>query len=191
MQFKLFAVAAVSAFALAACSPATETPPVEPAAIEEPAIDPVVEEPVPAPTTIIDIAAANPDVSTLMSALEAAGLTETLAGPGPYTVFAPTTAAFAALPAGELDSLLLPENKDKLVRILSYHVVAGNVMAADIAPADAGVATPSLNNLDLSVRTEPDGSVKVNQATVTQADIAASNGVIHVIDTVLMPRMEE
>jgi uncharacterized surface protein with fasciclin (FAS1) repeats len=189
MKFKLFAVAAVSAFALAACSPA-ETVTTEPAVVEEVVAEPVVEEVAPAPTTIVDIAAGNPDFSTLVAAVQAAGLAETLSGPGPFTVFAPTNAAFAALPAGTLDSLLLPENKDDLVKILSYHVVSGKVMAADIpAEADAA-ATASVNNLDLSIRTTATGAM-VNDATVTAADIEASNGVIHVIDKVLLPRMDE
>ncbi len=119
MKALIFAASA-SALALAACSPATETTPVEPAVVEEAAVEPVVTE-----TTIVDIATGNPDFSTLVAAVQAAGLAETLAGPGPYTVFAPTNAAFAALPAGTLDELLLPEGKDDLVRILSYHVVPG------------------------------------------------------------------
>jgi len=188
MQFKLFAVAAVSAFALAACAPA-ETVTTQPVAVEEPVVEPVAETPV-AAGTIVDIAAGNPDFSTLVAAVQAAGLVETLSGPGPFTVFAPTNAAFAALPAGTLDSLLLPENKDDLVKILSYHVVSGKVMAADIpAEADAA-ATASVNNLALSVRTTATGAM-VNQANVTAADIEASNGVIHVIDAVLVPRMDE
>ncbi len=187
MKFSLIAAAAVSAFALAACAP-TETTPAEPAAVEEAVTEPVVEEVAPAPTTIVDVAAANPDFSTLVAAVQAAGLAETLAGEGPFTVFAPTNEAFAALPAGTLDSLLLPENKDKLAKILTYHVVAGKVMAADLPAADAGVATPTVAGLDLSVRVEADGTAKANEATITTADIEASNGVIHVIDTVLLPK---
>ncbi len=188
MKFQLFAVAAVSAFALAACAPA-ETVTTQPAAVEEPIVEPVAETPV-ALGTVVDIAAGNPDFSTLVAAVQAAGLAETLAGPGPFTVFAPTNEAFAALPAGTLDSLLLPENKDDLVKILSYHVVPGTVMAANIpAEADA-TATASVNNLDLSIRTTATGAM-VNDATVTTADIVASNGVVHVIDKVLLPRMDE
>ncbi|MDP1555031.1 MAG: fasciclin domain-containing protein [Hyphomonas sp.] len=189
MKFKLFAVAAVSAFALAACSPA-ETVTTQPAAVEEPVVEPVADEPV-ALGTVVDIAAGNPDFSTLVAAIQAAGLAETLSGPGPFTVFAPTNAAFAALPAGTLDSLLLPENKDQLTKILTYHVVSGKVMAADLPAADAGVATSTVAGLDLSVRVEADGTAKANEATITAANIEASNGVIHVIDTVLVPRMEE
>ncbi len=186
MKLSLFAAAAVSAFALVACTPA-ETAPVEPAAVETP-VEPVVEEPAPAPTTIVDIAAGNPDFSTLVAAVQAAGLAETLAGEGPFTVFAPTNAAFAALPAGTLDSLLLPENKEQLAKILTYHVVAGKVMAADLPAADAATATSTVAGLDLSVRVEADGTAKANEATITTADIEASNGVIHVIDTVLLPK---
>lgn len=188
MKLYLLAAAA-SALTLAACAPAeTPAPVVEPPAVEEPVAEPVTEAPA---QTIVDIAAGNPDFSTLVAAVQAAGLAETLSGPGPFTVFAPTNAAFAALPEGTLDSLLLPENKDQLTQILTYHVVAGKVMAADVPSADAGVETSTVAGLDLSVRAEADGSVKVNDATVTTADIEASNGVIHVIDTVVLPRPAE
>ena len=184
MKFSLIAAAAVSAFALAACAP-TETTPAEPAAVEEAVTEPVVEEVAPAPTTIVDVAAANPDFSTLVAAVQAAGLAETLAGEGPFTVFAPTNAAFAALPAGTLDSLLLPENKDKLAAILTYHVVPGKVMAADLPTTATDVAT--VNTATVSVVAAPEGAT-VNGAKITAADIAASNGVIHVVDTVLLPK---
>ncbi|WP_114106726.1 fasciclin domain-containing protein [Hyphomonas sp. CACIAM 19H1] len=192
-----FFAAAASVFALAACSPATEdgTPAVAPPPVEAP------ETPIDAPLadqaqpvedlTLVDVAATNPDFSTLLAAIDAAGLSETLAGPGPYTVFAPTNEAFAALAPGELDTLLLPENKDKLTRIVGYHVIPGKVLAGDVPAEDAGVATASINNLDLSVRRLADGTVMVNQYTVATSDIQASNGVIHVIDGVLIPRMEE
>ena len=182
MKFKLFAVAAVSAFALAACSPA-ETVATEPAVVEEVVAEPVVEEVVP-PATIVDVAVGNPDFSTLVAAITAAGLGETLAGEGPFTVFAPTNAAFAALPAGALDSLLLPENKDQLTAILTYHVVPGSVMAADLPATATDVAT--VNGAMVSVVAAPEGAT-VNGAKITAADVAASNGVIHVIDTVLLP----
>jgi uncharacterized surface protein with fasciclin (FAS1) repeats len=184
MKFKLFAVAAVSAFALAACSPA-ETVTTEPAVVEEVVAEPVVEDVVVAPTTIVDVAAGNPDFSTLVAAITAAGLGETLAGEGPFTVFAPTNAAFAALPAGTLDSLLLPENKDQLTAILTYHVVPGTVMAADLPTTATDVAT--VNGAMVSVVAAPEGAT-VNGAKITAADVAASNGVIHVIDTVLLPK---
>lgn len=179
MKFKLFALAAVSAVALAACSPA-ETVTTEPTVVEE-----VVAEEIVAPATIVDIAASNPDFSTLVAAITAAGLGETLAGEGPFTVFAPTNAAFAALPAGTLDSLLLPESKDQLTAILTYHVVPGTVMAADLPAAATDVAT--VNGATVSVLAAPEGAT-VNGAAITAADITASNGVIHVIDTVLLPQ---
>ncbi len=193
----LFATAA-SVFALAACSPAVEegTPTVAPPPMEAPEtpIDEVLAEDTATPAealTVVDVVATNPDFSSLLAAIDAAGLTETLAGPGPYTVFAPTNAAFAALPAGELDQLLLPENREKLTKIVSYHVIPGKVLAAEV-PAEAdGVATASINNLDLSVRRLADGTVMVNEYKVTSADQQAGNGVIHVIDGVLVPRMDE
>lgn len=133
---------------------------------------------------IVDIAVANENLSTLTAALQAAGLVETLQGDGPFTVFAPTDSAFAKLPAGTVESLLLPENRDELTAILTYHVVPGSVPAADILGATATPAT--VNGAPLNV----DGtgaSVTVNNATVIQPDVFASNGVIHVIDTVLLP----
>jgi uncharacterized surface protein with fasciclin (FAS1) repeats len=131
--------------------------------------------------TIVEVAAGNPDFSTLVAAVDAAGLVETLNGEGPFTVFAPTNEAVAALPAGVLDALLLPENKDALVKILTYHVVPGTVMAADVTAGD--VATVEGQNITLAT----DGGVTVNGAAVLQADVVASNGVIHVIDAVLLP----
>ncbi len=188
---KLFPfAAAVAVLALAACAPAEETP----VAVAPPPVEaePVAETPAPVTQpTIVEIAAGNPDFSTLVAAVQAAGLAETLSSQGPFTVFAPTNAAFAALPAGTLDTLLLPESRDQLTEILGYHVVLGEVMAADVPDASAGVATGSVAGFDLSVRREADGTVMVNEATVTQADIEASNGVIHVIDTVLIPATGE
>jgi len=188
---KMFLFAAASVFALAACSPAVEegTPTVVPPPLETseiPADAPPVED-----VTLVDVVATNPDFSTLLAAVDAAGLSETLAGPGPYTVFAPTNEAFAALEPGQLDALLLPENKDDLTRIVSYHVVPGKVLAADVPAEEAATATASVNNLALSVRRMADGTVMVNQYKVTSSDIQASNGVVHVIDGVLIPRMEE
>ena len=132
--------------------------------------------------TIVDVAAANPDFSTLVAAVTEAGLAETLGAEGPYTVFAPTDAAFEALPEGLVDALLLPENKEVLTQILTYHVVAGEVMSTDIQAGD--VAT--VEGEDITITTE-DGGVQVNGATVSTADVEASNGVIHVIDEVLVP----
>ncbi len=179
---KALLTVAASAFALAACAPATQTPPAP--APEATVAEPAPETVVPAPKTIVDIAAGNPDFSTLVAAVTAAGLGETLAGEGPFTVFAPTNAAFAALPAGTLDSLLLPENKDKLTAILTYHVVPGKVMAADLPATATDVAT--VNGKNVSVVAGADGAT-INGAKVTSADIEASNGVIHVIDTVILP----
>ena len=131
---------------------------------------------------IVAVASGNPDFSTLVAAVSAAGLVETLQGEGPFTVFAPTNAAFEALPAGILDKLLLPENKDVLVKILTYHVVAGKVMAADVTAGDV----PSVEGQTIAVTTN-DGGVQVNGANVVATDVAASNGVIHVIDAVILP----
>jgi len=130
---------------------------------------------------IVAVASANPDFSTLVAAVQAAGLVETLQGDGPFTVFAPTNDAFAALPAGLVDKLLLPENKDILVAILTYHVVSGKVMAADVMAGDV----PSVQGENIAVTT--DGGVKVNGANVIATDVEASNGVIHVIDAVILP----
>ena len=143
--------------------------------------------PAPASKTIAEIASANPDFSTLVTAVKAAGLVDTLNGTGPYTVFAPTNAAFAALPAGTVETLLKPENKATLTKILTYHVVAGKNMAADIMPgtrttAQGGTITVSTENGKVILT---DG--KGGKATVTKTDIEASNGVIHVIDAVLQP----
>ena len=130
---------------------------------------------------IVAVASATEGFSTLVAALTAGGLVETLQGAGPFTVFAPTDAAFAALPAGLLEKLLLPENKDVLVSILTYHVVPGMVMSADIMAGDVETVEGSNVKLDTAY------GVKVNDATVTTADVAASNGVIHVIDAVIVP----
>ena len=130
---------------------------------------------------IVAVASATEGFSTLVAALTAGGLVETLQGAGPLTVFAPTDAAFAALPAGLLEKLLLPENKDVLVSILTYHVVPGMVMSADIMAGDVATVEGSNVKLDTAY------GVKVNDATVTTADVAASNGVIHVIDAVIVP----
>jgi uncharacterized surface protein with fasciclin (FAS1) repeats len=132
---------------------------------------------------IVDTAAAAGQFTTLAAALDAAGLVETLQGPGPFTVFAPTDAAFAKLPAGTVETLLLPENKDQLTAILTYHVVPGTVMAADVVRVDEA---ETVNGQMLSVTVTGD-AVMINEATITAADIGASNGVIHVIDTVVLP----
>lgn len=134
---------------------------------------------------IVDTAADAGKFQTLIAAAKAAGLVETLKGPGPYTVFAPTDEAFAKLPKGTVEDLLKPENKAKLAAILTYHVLPGKVMAADIAGKKANVKTVQGSELAVDATT----GVKVNEATVTTADVAASNGVIHIIDTVVMPKL--
>lgn len=139
---------------------------------------PVQKEP-----DIIDIASSNDDFSTLVAAVSAAGLVETLKGDGPFTVFAPTNAAFAALPKGTVENLLKPENKDQLVAILTYHVVPGAVTADQLAGKRLNVATVQGANLHVDGR----NGVRINRSRVTTADILASNGVIHVIDRVLLP----
>lgn len=132
---------------------------------------------------IVDTAVAAGEFKTLAAALQAAGLVETLKGKGPFTVFAPTDAAFAKLPAGTLDTLLRPENKAQLVSILTYHVVPGKVMSKSLAGKKLEANTVQ----GTTVAIDGTNGVRVDGARVTQADIAASNGVIHVIDTVLMP----
>jgi uncharacterized surface protein with fasciclin (FAS1) repeats len=131
--------------------------------------------------TIVDVAAGNEDFSTLVTAVQAAGLAETLSGDGPFTVFAPTNDAFAALPEGLLDALLLPENKDTLVKILTYHVLAGEVTSDMVTAGDV----PTVEGQNITITT--DGGVKVNDANVIATDVMASNGVIHVIDAVIVP----
>jgi len=132
---------------------------------------------------IVDTAVAAGAFTTLVAAIEAAGLVDTLKGEGPFTVFAPTDAAFAALPEGTVESLLKPENREQLVAILTYHVVPGKVTAADVAGLSEA-ATVNGASIDISVNY---GTVKVDGATVVQADVMASNGVIHVIDQVILP----
>ena len=133
---------------------------------------------------IVDTAVAAGSFTTLVAAVQAAGLVETLKGEGPFTVFAPTDAAFAALPAGTVEDLLKPENKDKLAAILTYHVVPGKVMSTDLTE---GMKAASVQGGELTVTL--DGGAKVNGAVISTADIAASNGVIHVIDSVILPPM--
>ena len=132
---------------------------------------------------IVDTAVSAGSFNTLAAALEAAGLVETLKGKGPFTVFAPTDQAFAKLPEGTLKSLLKPANKEKLTAILTYHVVAGNVKAADVIKLSSA---KTLNGQSVTVKVVG-GKVLINGATVVKADIAATNGTIHVIDTVLLP----
>ncbi len=132
---------------------------------------------------IVEIASENGDFSTLVAGVVAAGLADTLSGPGPFTVFAPTNEAFAKLPAGTLEELLKPENKEKLAAILTYHVVAGKVMSTDLSN---GQKAATVNGQEVTI-TIGDG-VQVDAATIAAADLEASNGVIHVVDSVLMPK---
>jgi uncharacterized surface protein with fasciclin (FAS1) repeats len=132
---------------------------------------------------IVDTAVEAGQFTTLAAALEAAGLVETLKGDGPFTVFAPTDEAFAKLPDGTVETLLLPENRDQLTAILTYHVVPGSVMAADVVTLDEA---ETVNGEMVNISTSGD-TVMVNDATVISADIQASNGVIHVIDSVILP----
>lgn len=139
---------------------------------------------------VIDTAVAAGSFKTLAAALTAAGLVEPLKGKGPFTVFAPTDEAFAKLPKGTLEELLKPENKDKLVQILQYHVIAGEVTAEQVVKMKESTATLQGQTFDIVVK---DGKVTIGNnakmmATVTKTDIKASNGIIHVIDTVLLPR---
>ena len=133
---------------------------------------------------IVDTAVAAGSFKTLVAAVTAAGLVDTLKGAGPFTVFAPSDDAFAKLPAGTVEDLVKPENKDKLTKILTLHVLSGKVMAADVAGQKVNPASVAGETLDV----DGTNGVKVNGATVTKADIACDNGVIHVIDTVLLPK---
>jgi uncharacterized surface protein with fasciclin (FAS1) repeats len=133
---------------------------------------------------IVDTAVAAGTFNTLATALQAAGLADTLKGKGPFTVFAPTDEAFSKLPAGTVESLLKPENKAKLKAILLYHVVSGDVTAAEVVKLSSA---KTVNGQDVKIMVN-DGTVMVNDAKVVKADVMASNGVIHVIDTVLIPK---
>ena len=195
----LIAGVAASAIFAGACSPAAETPAAPEAAEAAPV--PAQETPMVggAPMypnkTIVENAANSADHTTLVAAVTAAGLGETLSGPGPFTVFAPTNAAFGKLPAGTVESLVEPANKATLTRILTYHVVPGRIAAADLiqqiqagggsarlTTVEGGTLTASLRG-DAVILTDEKGG----EATVTQADVFQSNGVIHVTDTVSMP----
>jgi len=133
---------------------------------------------------IVDTAVAAGDFKTLAAALQAAGLVDTLKGAGPFTVFAPTDAAFAKLPAGTVQDLLKPENKQKLIAILTYHVVAGDVTSKQVVKL---TEAKTVEGQDVKITTK-DGKVMINNADVVKADIQCSNGVIHVIDQVLLPQ---
>ena len=167
MQKLISLVAAVTLFALSSApSFAYESKDMKPAA------------------DIVDTAVAAGSFNTLAAALQAAGLVETLKGDGPFTVFAPTDEAFAALPEGTVESLLKPENRDQLVAVLTYHVVPGKVTAADVVNLTEAA---TVNGAKVSIAVV-DGAVKIDDATVIQPDVMASNGVIHVIDQVILPK---
>ncbi len=158
---------------LGACSGATDTLSTatsQPAAVANP--------------DIVDTAVAADDFNTLVAAVQAAGLVDTLKGDGPFTVFAPTDEAFAALPAGTVDDLLKPENKDQLVAVLTYHVVPGKVVSGDLLGKALEAETVQGSTVDIDAT---GSGVNVDGATVVTADIEASNGVIHVIDAVILP----
>ena len=133
---------------------------------------------------IVDTAASGGKFNTLVAAVKAAGLVETLKGSGPFTVFAPTDAAFEKLPPGTVQNLLKPENKEQLRKVLTYHVVPGKVMSSDLRGKKTTANSVEGSKIDIDAS---GNAVKVENATVTQADLAASNGIIHVIDTVIMP----
>jgi len=171
---KVIALALVASISFAACGSDDE------ASTEETVTEETVAEAA-AAGDIVAVASSTEGFSTLVAALSAAGLVETLQGAGPFTVFAPSDDAFAALPAGLLEKLLLPENVAVLTSILTYHVVSGMVMSADIMAGDVPTVEGSTVALDTAY------GVTVNGATVTTADVAASNGVIHVIDAVMVP----
>lgn len=192
----LFGLVAASALVLAACNSSAED---AAAASETAATEASAAASTATPAaagTIVEVAQGNGDFSTLVSAVQAAGLVETLNGAGPFTVFAPTNAAFAKIPAGTLQGLLTPEQRDALTGVLTYHVVSGRVDAATLVEqirAGGGSATlTTVQGGTLTARVGADGSVTLTDAAggtsrVVQTDVAASNGVIHAIDTVVMP----
>jgi len=186
-RFSMFAMLlVVASLVMAACAPAATpeppTPKPQPTAMPEPTVTPE-----PMLKDIVDTAVADGRFTTLVAAVKAAGLVDTLKGKGPFTVFAPTDDAFAALPAGTVDELLKPENKQKLTDILLYHVVPGKVMAADVVKLTS--ATTVLGK-DVAVKVDM-GNVYINESKVILTDIETSNGVIHVIDAVLLPPAED
>ena len=209
MKIKLLTLALMSGIALAACSAddtdadmAATTPDptmADPATDPMTTPDPMTDDSMAAPGADMDIvanASNSPDHTTLVSAVQAAGLAETLQGPGPYTVFAPTNAAFDALPAGTVDGLLEPDSKDELTGVLTYHVVEGSLDAAALTQQiEAGNGEARLTTVaggELVAKANPAGGVTItdaqgNTANVTTADLRSSNGVIHVVDKVLMP----
>jgi len=194
----LAGVSLAALLALTACNKPAEAPAAAPAdAMAPAAAEPMVGGASMSPTdTIVANAAKASNLTTLVAAVQAAGLAETLSGPGPYTVFAPDNAAFEKVPADTLNGLMAPAGKDDLTKILTYHVVPGRLTAADIAAqatANGGTATlTTVQGESLKVSAGPNGTWVITDAkggtsTITQADVAQSNGMVHVIDTVLMP----
>jgi len=183
-QAKILALTLITALMVAACAPVAPAPMATPApAPTEPAAEAPADE---SPGTIVDIAVSAGNFETLVAAVSAAGLVETLQGEGPFTVFAPTDEAFAALPEGTLEALLA-DPQGQLTQILLYHVVPGKVMSTDLSD---GMTAETVQGSPVTFSIK-DGVVKVNDATVIAADIEASNGVIHVIDAVILPPSEE
>jgi uncharacterized surface protein with fasciclin (FAS1) repeats len=192
---KISMIAGLSALALSACSGKTDAPAGDDVMVQDEtaAAEPAAADA--APKTIVALAQGNADLSTLVTAVTAAGLGETLSGAGPFTVFAPTNAAFAKVDKATLDGLLKPESKDALAGILKYHVVAGNVKAADVVEMITdGKGTATIKTVaGGSLKASMDGDkviltdAKGGKSTITATDIAASNGVVHTIDTVVMP----
>lgn len=183
-KINLLVVAAISATLMMSCGGSGET---KETTADTTTTQVVAEPAVPtaaAPATVVDIAAGSADHTTLVAAVKAAGLVETLSGAGPFTVFAPTNAAFEKLPKGTVESLLTPEKKADLTGILTYHVVPGNVKAADLKD---GQMVKTVNGKELKV-TIKDGKVMIDGAVVTAADLVAGNGVVHVIDAVVLPK---
>jgi uncharacterized surface protein with fasciclin (FAS1) repeats len=180
--FSLLTAVVLTSATFVACNNGGEKKTAEDTAVvvKEESMEPKMD----APKDVVDVAIGSPDHTTLVAAVKAAGLVETLKGAGPFTVFAPTNAAFNALPAGTVDGLLKPESKADLTGILTYHVVAGAVKAADLKDGQK-IKTLQGGELTVSIK---DGKVMINGANVTAADLAGSNGVVHVIDAVLMPK---
>jgi uncharacterized surface protein with fasciclin (FAS1) repeats len=189
-------VASAAFLGLAACSPAEETPATDATTAAADPMAPVADPAAAASGNIVEVAQGNPDFTTLVSAVTAADLAGTLGGTGPFTVFAPTNAAFEKIPAATRESLLAPAGKADLTKILTYHVVPGRVTAADLtAQIEAGGGTATLTTVQGGTLTAKaaNGTITLTDAnggtsTVAIADVAATNGIIHAIDTVVMPK---
>lgn len=196
MNFRILALtaASVAVLGVAACSPAAEEAPATDAAMA-PAADPMAPAPAAASGTVVEVAQGNPDFSTLVSAVTSADLAGTLGGAGPFTVFAPTNAAFEKVPAATRETLMSPAGQADLTKILTYHVVPGRLTAADLtSQIEAGGGTATLTTVEggtLTARASGGTITLTDEAggtsTVATADVAATNGIIHAIDTVVMP----